>query len=168
MARWLSTRSTKRDRSGFTGSMAERLNSLSNIRVKEAEDGDAMAPGLALVAPGGLHMTFARSSGAVRVHISDEPKNTLYHPSADVMMKSAAEAFSGPLLGLIMTGMGKDGLEGLKDIKKKGGFVVAQDEASCVVYGMPKAAVDEGVADEVHSLDEIPSVLSRIFGVSSL
>ena len=151
----------------FTKSMAERLNSLSAIRVKEAEDGDVMAPGLALVAPGGQHMSFDRSGSTVHVRISDEPRNTLYHPSADIMMKSAADVYNAPLLGLIMTGMGKDGLEGLKDIKKKGGYVLAQDEASCVVYGMPKAAVDEGVADAVHPLEEIPSVLSKIFGVKS-
>jgi two-component system chemotaxis response regulator CheB len=147
----------------FTKSMAERLNSLSRIEVKEAEEGDIMEPGVALVAPGGMHMTFSKSLGMIRVRISEEPRGTLYHPSADVMMKSAVEAYNAPLLGLIMTGMGKDGLEGLKDIKKKGGFVVAQDEASCVVYGMPKAAVDEGVADVVHPLEDIPVLLSRIF-----
>ena len=147
----------------FTKSMAERLNSLSKIEVREAEDGDVMERGVALVAPGGKHMTFSKSMGTVRVQISDEPLGTLYHPSADVMMKSAVEVYNAPLLGLIMTGMGKDGLEGLKDIKKKGGYVIAQDEASCVVYGMPKAAVDAGVADVVHPLEEIPSVLSRIF-----
>jgi two-component system, chemotaxis family, protein-glutamate methylesterase/glutaminase len=150
----------------FTKSMAERLNSLSNIEVKEAEEGDMMAPGLALVAPGGRHMTFVKSMGGVRVRISDEPQGTLYHPCADVMMKSAVEVYNAPLLGLIMTGMGKDGLEGLKEIKNKGGFVIAQDEASCVVYGMPKAAVDEGVADMVQPLDEIPALLSKIFKVN--
>ena len=147
----------------FTKSMAERLNGLSNIEVREAEDGDMMQPGVALVAPGGRHMTFMKSMGSVRVRVTDEPLGTLYHPSADVMIKSAVEVYNAPLLGLIMTGMGKDGLEGLKDIKKKGGFVIAQDEASCVVYGMPKAAVDEGVADLVQPLDEIPGMLSRIF-----
>lgn len=147
----------------FTKSMADRLNSLSQIRVREAEEGDAMEAGVALVAPGGQHMTFSRSSGTVRIKISDEPRNTLYHPSADIMMTSAAEAYDAPLLGLIMTGMGKDGLEGLRRIKKKGGFVIAQDESSCVVYGMPKAAVDDGVADAVHPLDELAGTLTTIF-----
>ena len=150
----------------FTKSMAERLNGLSEICVREAEEGDVMEPGVALVAPGGRHMTFSKSNGTVRVRISDEPLGTLYHPSADVMMKSAAEVYNAPLLGLIMTGMGKDGLEGLKDIKKHGGYVVAQDEESCVVYGMPKAAVDEGVADVVLPLDEIPSVVTKLLGVN--
>ena len=147
----------------FTKSLADRLNGLSEISVKEATNGDAMEPGVALIAPGGQHMTFVRSAGKICVKISDEPRNTLYHPSADIMMKSAAEVYDSPLLGLIMTGMGKDGLEGLKDIKKKGGFVVAQDESSCIVYGMPKAAVDEGVADVVHPLDEIAETLTKIF-----
>lgn len=148
----------------FTKSMAERLNGVSEIRVREAEDGDVMEPGLALVAPGGLHMTFAKSAGCVRVCISDEPRDTLYHPSADLMMKSAAAVYNAPLLGVIMTGMGKDGLEGLKDIKKLGGYVLAQDEDSCVVYGMPRAAVEEGVADVICPLDEIPATMTQLAG----
>ena len=149
----------------FTKSMAERMDGASEIRVREAEHGDVMEPGLALIAPGGQHMTFAKSGSSVRICISDDPRDTLYHPSADLMMKSAAEVYDGPLLGVIMTGMGKDGLEGLKDIKKKGGYVLAQDEASCVVYGMPRAAVEGGVADVVCPLDEIPAALIQILGV---
>jgi two-component system, chemotaxis family, protein-glutamate methylesterase/glutaminase len=149
----------------FTKSMAERLDGVSQIRVREAEQGDIMKPGLALIAPGGQHMTFEKSGNAVRICISDEPRETLYHPSADLMMKSAVEVYLGPLLGVIMTGMGKDGLEGLKDIKKQGGYVLAQDEDSCVVYGMPRAAVEEGVADCVASLEDIPSTLCNIAGV---
>lgn len=150
----------------FTKSMADRLDSLSEVQVKEAADGDLVEPGVVLVAPGGQHMTFTKSGSGTRVRISDEPRNTLYHPSADIMMTSAAEVMDGPLLGLIMTGMGKDGLEGLKLIKKKSGYVIAQDEESCVVYGMPKAAVDEGVADTVASLQDIPkTILKAINGV---
>jgi two-component system chemotaxis response regulator CheB len=149
----------------FTQSMSARLDGLSAVRVKEAEDGDTLMPGHVLVAPGGRHMTFEKVAGSVRVRISDTPKDTLYHPSADIMMTSAAEVINGPLIGLIMTGMGKDGLEGLKLIKKKGGYVVAEDEESCVVYGMPKAAVDEGIADAVVSLSEIPKVLNRLVGI---
>jgi two-component system chemotaxis response regulator CheB len=145
----------------FTKSMAERLDSLSQVQVKEATDGDLIEPGVVLVAPGGQHMTFTKSGSSTRVKISDEPRNTLYHPSADIMMTSAAEVMNGPILGLIMTGMGKDGLEGLKLIKKKSGYVIAQDEESCVVYGMPKAAVDEGVADTVASLQDIPKIILK-------
>lgn len=146
----------------FTKSLAERLDGLSQVRVKEAADGDVMEPGLVLIAPGGQHMTFARSAMAVRVRITDEPKNTLYHPSADIMMTSAAETINGPLLGVIMTGMGKDGLEGLKLIRKNRGYVIAQDEESCVVYGMPKAAVDGGVANVVVPLSNIPDAIVKV------
>lgn len=147
----------------FTKSMADRLNSLSAVEVREAVDGDTMQPGTVLVAPGGRHMTFEKGGSQIRVRISDEPKNTLYHPSADVMMNSAVNVIGSPLVGLIMTGMGKDGLEGLKQLKKKGGYIIAQDEDTCVVYGMPKAAVDEGIADAVVPLADIPKTLSQAF-----
>jgi two-component system chemotaxis response regulator CheB len=146
----------------FTRSMAERLNGLSALEVKEAESGDVVQPGLVLIAPGGMHMKFTANGKSAVVAVGPEPVGTLYRPSADVMMLSASEAFNGPLLGVIMTGMGKDGLEGLKQIKKAGGVVVAQNEESCVVYGMPKAAVDEGLADAILPLDEIPKALVRI------
>ena len=146
----------------FTRSMAERLNGLSALEVKEAEPGDVLRPGLVLIAPGGMHMTFASNGKGTSVVIGPEPSGTLYRPCADVMMLSAVEAFRAPLLGLIMTGMGKDGLEGLKQIKRNGGYVVAQNEESCVVYGMPRAAVDEGIADAVLPLDEIPKALMKI------
>jgi two-component system, chemotaxis family, protein-glutamate methylesterase/glutaminase len=150
----------------FTRSMAERLNGLCQVEVREAEEGDVIKPGLVLIAPGGQHMTFVRHGGDIEVRISIEPMNTVFRPSADVMMSSAAEVFRSPLLGLIMTGMGKDGLEGLKLIKRKGGYVVAQNEETCVVYGMPKAAVDEGLADQILPLEKIPIALSQIAGVA--
>lgn len=146
----------------FTKSMAERLNSLSHLHVKEAEQGDRIEEGTILIAPGGKHMTFAREANAIVAVISDEPKTALYRPSADVMMSSAASMFREPIIGLIMTGMGKDGLEGLKLIKHNGGFVIAQDEDSCVVYGMPKAAVDEGIADSIVSLDSLAESLVHL------
>ncbi|HAL57077.1 MAG TPA: hypothetical protein DCP63_11540, partial [Bacteroidetes bacterium] len=99
------------------------------------------------------------------VVVSVEPQTTIFRPSADVMMVSAAEVFAEPLLGVIMTGMGKDGLQGLKKIKEKGGYVLAQDEQSCVVYGMPKVAVEEGVADEILPLAQIPDALIQIAGL---
>lgn len=146
----------------FTKSLAERLNGLSQVEVREAREGDRIEPGVVLIAPGGQHLTFYRNGGSVHVKTPLEPANTLYRPCADVMMNSALEAFQGPLLGVIMTGMGKDGLEGLKAIKKRSGYVIAQDEETCVVYGMPKAAVDEGVADTVLPLDEIPNALVAV------
>lgn len=146
----------------FTRSMAERLDGLSEVHVKEAEEGDVLSPGMVLIAPGGEHMTFRNSSGKLIAQISAEPANTLYRPCADVMMQSVVAVCHGPLLGVIMTGMGKDGLEGLKQIKQKGGVVVAQNEETCVVYGMPKAAVEEGIADLVLPLEEIPQALTHI------
>ncbi|MBK7258307.1 MAG: chemotaxis response regulator protein-glutamate methylesterase [Ignavibacteriae bacterium] len=146
----------------FTKSMAERLDGLSQVSVKEAEDGDALLPGRVLIAPGGQHLTFKHQGSEVVARITAEPADTLYRPCADVMMLSALQAFNAPLLGVIMTGMGKDGLEGLRKIKQKGGMVVAQNEETCVVYGMPKAAVDDGIADLVLPLEEIPGALTKI------
>jgi two-component system chemotaxis response regulator CheB len=146
----------------FTKSLAERLNGLSQVNVREAQEGDKIEPGVVLIAPGGQHLKFYRNGGSIHVKTPLEPANTLYRPCADVMMNSAVEAFQGPLLGVIMTGMGKDGLEGLKAIKKRSGYVIAQDEETCVVYGMPKAAVDEGVADTVLPLEEISNALVAI------
>jgi two-component system, chemotaxis family, protein-glutamate methylesterase/glutaminase len=146
----------------FTRTLSERLNSISEVFVKEAENGELMEPGKVLIAPGGKHMTLNNSGSRVMVEISEDPINTLYRPSADIMMTSAAAAFKGPLLGIIMTGMGKDGVEGLKQIKSKGGYVIAQDEESCVVYGMPRAAIEEGVVDSVQSLESISASLAQL------
>ena len=147
----------------FTRSLAERLDSLSAVSVHEAEQGDKIEAGVVLLAPGGQHMTFRRNGVGVSVQISAEPSSALYRPSADVMITSAVEAFNGPLLGVIMTGMGKDGLEGLKRLKGKGGYVIAQNEESCVVYGMPRAAVDEGIADAILPLEGVAEGLTRVF-----
>ena len=147
----------------FTKSLADRLDGLSALRVREAEDGDLLEPGVVLIAPGGLHMTFRRKGADVAACISAEPAGTLYRPSADIMISSAVEAFNAPLLGIIMTGMGKDGLEGLRRLKAKGGVVFAQEEDSCVVYGMPRAAVEDGIADAILPLDSIPGGMTRLF-----
>jgi len=147
----------------FTKSLADRLDSLSALNVREAADGDVLAPGTVLLAPGGQHMTFRRRGGSVVATIGAEPSGSIYRPCADIMFTSAVETFNGPLLGVIMTGMGKDGLEGLRRIKQKGGTVIAQDEESCVVYGMPRAAVEDGVADAILPLEAIPAGLTRLF-----
>jgi two-component system chemotaxis response regulator CheB len=146
----------------FTRSLADRLNSISTVYVKEAEHGEFMEPGKVLIAPGGRQMTFCGDRSNVRIEISDDPVNALHKPSADIMMKSAAATFQGPLLGVIMTGMGKDGVEGLKYIKLKGGYVIAQDEESCIVYGMPQAALEEGVVDSMVSLEKISLAFDRL------
>jgi two-component system, chemotaxis family, protein-glutamate methylesterase/glutaminase len=146
----------------FTRTLAERLNSISEVYVKEAEQGDVVEPGKVFIAPGGKQMSFSESNSRVTIEISDGPSNILYRPSADLMMTSAASTFHGPLLGIIMTGMGKDGVEGLKQIRSKGGYVIGQDEESCVVYGMPRAAHEEGLVDSMLSLDNISVALERL------
>ena len=146
----------------FTKSLADRLNIISKVNVKEAEQGEVVEPGKVLIAPGGRHLTFRNDGPNVITEISDEPINALYRPSADIMMKSAGVTFHGPLLGVIMTGMGRDGVEGLKCIKSKGGYVIAQDEESCIVYGMPQAALEEGVVDSMVSLENISLAFNRL------
>ena len=146
----------------FTKSLADRLNIISKVNVKEAEQGEVVEPGKVLIAPGGRHLTFRNDGPNVITEISDEPINALYRPSADIMMKSAGVTFHGPLLGVIMTGMGRDGVEGLKCIKSKGGYVIAQDEESCIVYGMPQAALEEDVVDSMVSLENISLAFNRL------
>ena len=147
----------------FTKTLAERLDSLSSLNVREAADGDILERGVVLLAPGGQHMTFRMKNGSVVATIRSEPADTIYRPCADIMISSAVEVLNAPLLAVIMTGMGKDGLEGLKKVKQKGGFVIAQDEESCVVYGMPRAAIEEGIADAILPLGKIPAGMTRVF-----
>ncbi len=140
----------------FTGPYAERLNGICELEVKEAACGDVMGPGGVFIAPGG-RQTRLKRRGAIDVYLSvdDDPPDVIYKPSVDVSFVSVAACFPGRALGVIMTGMGQDGVEGIRAIKKTGGKVVAQDEASCVVYGMPKAVVAEGLADKVTPLDSM-------------
>ncbi|MBI5561953.1 MAG: chemotaxis response regulator protein-glutamate methylesterase [Deltaproteobacteria bacterium] len=140
----------------FTGAFAERLNSLCKIPVKEAEDGEKVTPGRVFLTPGGTQ-TRIRRRGVTdfQVEISNDPFNSLYKPSVDIAMTSVAESFSGRAMGVILTGMGHDGLEGMRAIKETGGKTIAQNEESCTVYGMPKAVVEAGLADKVAPLDKI-------------
>lgn len=141
---------------GFTGPFAERLNQLSKLTVKEAEHGEVIKGGFGYIAPGGHHMrAIKRRVTEVNIELSDQPADLLHRPSVDVMMLSVAESYSGRCVGVIMTGMGSDGLEGMKAMKKTGGKTVAQDEDSCIVYGMPKAVVDAGIADKVVPLSKM-------------
>lgn len=145
----------------FTRLLAERLNSISKIEVREAQTGDKVQPRLALIAQGGKNLIFEKVLGEKIVKIVDKP-NTLYKPSVDVMMESASEVFGDKVLGVIMTGMGKDGLEGLKKVKERGGYIIAQNEETCVVYGMPKAIVDAGLADSILPLEKIGEAITEI------
>jgi two-component system chemotaxis response regulator CheB len=140
----------------FTGPFAERLNQLSKIRVKEAKEGDKLEPGLALIAPGATNMRVKRTGAIdVQITISSSKEEFIYCPSVDALFTSLVEAFPGRSLGLILTGMGNDGLVGSKALKADGGRIFAQDEETCIVYGMPKAVVDANLADKVLSLEQI-------------
>ena len=136
----------------FTKAFAERLDKLCRISVKEAEDGDILRPGLALLAPGGKQMMID-GRGAVRILPGDERLN--YKPSVDITFGSAAKSFGDKVLAVVLTGMGADGREGARMLKQGGSQVWAQDEASCVIYGMPMAIVKANLADAVYSLDDI-------------
>ncbi|MBF0343029.1 MAG: chemotaxis response regulator protein-glutamate methylesterase [Nitrospirae bacterium] len=138
----------------FTGPFAERLNQLSHLQVKEAKDGEKLQSGVVYIAPGLGHMSIVKKG--IEKYISISQNNEyIYKPSVDVMMLSIAQLYPGSCLGVILTGMGNDGLKGMKAIKEGGGRTIAQDEESCVVYGMPKAVVDAGIADKIVSLSEV-------------
>ena len=136
----------------FTKAFAERLDKLCRINVKEAEDGDVLRPGLALLAPGGKQM-MVDSRGAVRILPGDERLN--YKPCVDITFGSAAKSYHDKVLAVVLTGMGADGREGARLLKQGGSQVWAQDEASCVIYGMPMAVVKANLADAVYGLDDI-------------
>jgi two-component system chemotaxis response regulator CheB len=140
----------------FTKPFAERLNQLSQITVKEAEEGETLKPGVALIAPGRGHMRVSRPRVLETVvNISENREEFIYRPSVDYLMQSIAECFPGRALGVILTGMGNDGVKGLTALKQTGGRIFAQNEETCVVYGMPRAVVDAGIADKVLAIEEM-------------
>jgi two-component system chemotaxis response regulator CheB len=143
----------------FTAALAERLAAGSSIEVREARAGDRPRSGLILVAPGDRHLALA-DSGAVR--LEDGPEINGCRPSADVTLASAARVFGRRAAGLVMTGMGRDGTDGLAAIRAAGGLTLAQDRASSVIWGMPRAAIEAGLVDEVLSLDELPGRIGRL------
>lgn len=152
---------------GFTDMFARRLDEICQLRVKEAQSGDVLQPGRVLICPGSRHMKVKRlPMGDVAV-LSDEPRVNGHRPSADVLMRSVAEEFRTNAVGVLMTGMGDDGAEGLGAIKREGGLTIAQSEESCVVYGMPKAAIERGYAIRVVSLEVMGSTLQTICGRGS-
>jgi two-component system chemotaxis response regulator CheB len=136
----------------FTKAFAERLDKLCRISVKEAEDGDILRPGLALLAPGGKQM-MVDGRGAVKILPGDERLN--YKPCVDITFGSAAKSYGDKVLAVVLTGMGADGREGARLLKQSGSSIWAQDEASCVIYGMPMAIVKAELADAVYALDDI-------------
>ena len=140
----------------FTRLFAQRLNAACAIEVREARDGDRVLPGLALIAPGGLHLSVRRSGAQYRVAVQDGPPVSRHKPSVDVLFRSVAKAAGHNALGVIMTGMGDDGARGLKVMHDSGATTLAQDEQSCVVFGMPREAIRLGGVSRICSLEEIP------------
>lgn len=143
----------------FTGPFAKRLDGVCQVSVKEAENGDRLMPGHVFIAPGGKHLKLHQRVSRVEIEITTDPVEALYKPSANVLVGSAAEAVGRRALGVILTGMGSDGMEGVKVLKQKGGRALAQSDASCVVYGMPKAIVDAGLADEIVDIEEMAQAI---------
>jgi two-component system, chemotaxis family, protein-glutamate methylesterase/glutaminase len=139
----------------FTGPFAQRLNQMCKISVKEAVDGDVLAPGQALLAPGGKQMLLEQRAGQVLVRIQEPEPGQNYKPSVDVTFNAVARVFPGKALALVLTGMGADGREGARLLKQGGATVWAQDEKTCVVYGMPAAVAEAGLADQVLPLASI-------------
>jgi len=141
----------------FTGRFADRLDAASEYDVREARDGDRIGGGEALVAPGGKHLVVAGSGGGrLRIKLTEDQPEHGVRPAADVTMRSAAGAIDGPLVGVVLTGMGADGAEGARVIKDAGGHIIAQDEASSAVFGMPKRAIELGSVDDVLAADDVP------------
>ncbi|MFE8070317.1 chemotaxis response regulator protein-glutamate methylesterase [Marinobacteraceae bacterium S3BR75-40.1] len=143
----------------FTAAFAARLNALSQIEVREARDGDRVHAGLALIAPGGRHMQLVRSGAQYRVKVSDGPHVNRHKPSVDVLFRSVAQAAGESAVGIIMTGMGDDGARGLLAMREAGAQTFAQNEKTCIVYGMPREAVRLGAAQQVVPLNRIPEAV---------
>jgi two-component system chemotaxis response regulator CheB len=143
----------------FTAAFAERLNQLCAIEVMEAQNGDRIIPGRALIAPGGRHMVVKQKGAQYHVEILDAPPVNRHRPSVDVLFRTVAKCAGANALGIIMTGMGDDGALGLKEMHDAGAETIAQDEKSCVVYGMPKEAVKLGAADKIIPLSQIADAI---------
>lgn len=152
---------------GFTRPLADRLNSQSKIAVHEAVNGMVLQPATALVVPSGKQVVLRRSpAGETEVRLRDDDGSSLHVPSVDALMEEVASVYGHAALGVILTGMGQDGVRGLRKLKERGGYVLGQNEATCVVYGMPRAAAKEGLVDRVAPLDEVAGLLTELTNVS--
>jgi two-component system, chemotaxis family, protein-glutamate methylesterase/glutaminase len=140
---------------GFTKSLAERLDARSEVPVREARDGESVDAGTVLIAPAGTHTKLRKRGSLVRIDLDDEPRASLHRPSIDILMASAARIYGPKVLGVLLTGMGADGVEGLRAIREAGGRTLAESEETCAIYGMPKAAVEAGVVDRSVPLTEM-------------
>ena len=149
----------------FTKSLAERLNTLSNIKVKEGEEGDVLERGYCYIAPGDFHMKVVKKGKDYIIKLDKEPPIKGLRPAVDVLMESVAKINDLKKVGIIMTGMGSDGSRGIVEIKKTNGYTIAQDEATSVVYGMPKSAIDTKHIDKIVPLNNIAQEIMSIVGV---
>jgi len=150
----------------FSTAFANRLNDLCRVRVKEAAEGDRVQPGQVLIAPGNFHMTVSKRGGEYRVSIQDGPRVCYQRPSVDVLFDSVAESAGKNAIGVILTGMGADGAQGLLKMKRAGARTIAQDEASCVVFGMPREAIRLGAAEHVLPLSRIASEVMSLTAIA--
>ena len=140
---------------GFTAPLAQRLDGLSKLRVCEARHGEAVLPATAYIAPAGQHTTLTTNLHRVSICLSDSPSNTVHKPSVDITMLSVAQVFGRHALGIILTGMGSDGLQGMTAIRDAGGLTMGQDEATCVVYGMPRCCAERGILQQIVPLSQV-------------
>jgi two-component system chemotaxis response regulator CheB len=146
----------------FSRAFANRLNDLCRLQVKEAADGDRLTAGLVLIAPGNFHMTLRRAGDEYRVTIQDGPRVCYQRPSVDVLFESVAQVAKDDAIGAILTGMGSDGAQGMLKMKRAGARTIAQDEASCVVFGMPREAIRAGAVDQVLPLYSVAAELAAL------
>ena len=151
--------------STFTKPFADRLDGLCQVHVKEAEQGEPLKAGTVYIAPGGIHMTYGTRGAKGCIELSPEPVSSLHRPSVDVLFLSVSELFRGQVLAGILTGMGSDGAKGMEQLKRKGAHTLAEAEESCVVYGMPRAAVERGCVDVVAPLADISGHLRKHFRI---
>ncbi|HSH69577.1 MAG TPA: chemotaxis response regulator protein-glutamate methylesterase [Deferrisomatales bacterium] len=145
----------------FTGPFARRLNGLCPLEMKEAESGDRLAPGRGFVAPGGSHLVLVPEGGGLTLQVTPEPADTLHKPSVDVTFSSFADHVGRTTLAVVLTGMGSDGLAGVRELKQKGAHTITQDADSCVVYGMPRAVAEAGLSDAVLPIGHIAAAVNR-------
>jgi two-component system chemotaxis response regulator CheB len=141
---------------------AQRLDALAALSVSEAREGDEVRAGRVLLAPAGRHLTFVRDGHAVRAHLDEHPIGLQHRPSVDELFRSAAETYRARVLGVVMTGMGNDGLLGAGHVKARGGRIVTEAESSCVVYGMPRVVVEASLSDHSATLSEMASAIMEM------
>lgn len=148
---------------GFTKTFAERLDTLSNLKVKEAEDGEQLENSVVYIAPGNRNMYLLKDLSKVLIKLDDRDFGSLYKPCVDVLISSVADIYGRSAAGVILTGMGCDGLKGMRKLREKNGYIIAQDEKTCIIYGMPKAVIDNSLADKIVPINNISNEIIELF-----